>query len=486
MVGGEMMNFKINNITFSQIAEDAYSRMDCDYFTNKKKYNVKSMDKLRNYITFLESGKSIKASDYEDGTENIHVTVRNIDDGKLNLEDAIFINDEKAEKLANFRLKKNDVCIAISSNCGQAFVYDGTSDYNLTMSHYMCRIRVKKDLLDEKYLVLYMKSKIVCDYYRSVETGKTIKNLAQYYVKEMPVIIPSLAEQRKLVEDVKPLEDELISLKTKITPIKDIINSVFKEHFKYDYNTFNEKKNYKIYNASFSMFGNNIDSRFSVKFHRPAGEFVYKELQKNPYKKLKQVVSVPMITGQGISDEYDENGTCYYVSMGDISKWKLDFDDLKTVSDKYAKTKCTKTIKGVVQPQSTKLEKNDIVMMRSGEGGIGKVAIIEDDIDAIFCDFLIRIRVNEQLVNPLFAYYYFRTDYFQYLVEINKKGLGNNTNIFPNNLQDFPFPDISLTEQEKIVNQVKDKMHEQDSIVNTIKSKRNIIQQKIEEVISKY
>lgn len=124
--------------------------------------------------------------------------------------------------------------------------------------------------------------------------------------------------------------------------------------------------------------------------------------------------------------------------------------------------------------------------MRSGEGGIGKVAIIEDDIDAIFCDFLIRIRVNEQLVNPLFAYYYFRTDYFQYLVEINKKGLGNNTNIFPNNLQDFPFPDISLTEQEKIVNQVKDKMHEQDSIMNTIKSKRNIIQQKIEEAISKY
>lgn len=124
--------------------------------------------------------------------------------------------------------------------------------------------------------------------------------------------------------------------------------------------------------------------------------------------------------------------------------------------------------------------------MRSGEGGIGKVAIIEDDIDAIFCDFLIRIRVNEQLVNPLFAYYYFRTDYFQYLVEINKKGLGNNTNIFPNNLQDFPFPDISLTEQEKIVNQVKNKMHEQDSIMNTIKSKRNIIQQKIEEAISKY
>lgn len=84
----------------------------------------------------------------------------------------------------------------------------------------MCRVRVKKDLLDEKYLVLYMKSKLVRDYYRSVETGKTIKNLAQYYVKEMPVVIPSLPEQRALVTDVKPVEDELRALKARVTPIK--------------------------------------------------------------------------------------------------------------------------------------------------------------------------------------------------------------------------------------------------------------------------
>ena len=223
-----------------------------------------------------------------------------------------------------------------------------------------------------------------------------------------------------------------------------------------------------------------------MKFHRPAGKFVYQELQKYPFKKLKQIVSVPMITGQGISDEYDENGTCYYVSMGDISKWELSYDDLKTVSDEYATTKNMKKIKGVSELQSTKIEVNDIVMMRSGEGGIGKVAIIEDDIDAIFCDFLIRIRVDNNVVNPLFAYYYFRTDYFQYLVEVNKKGLGNNTNIFPNNLQDFPFPDLSLTEQEKIVNQVKAKMNEQDSIKEEIKNKKKIIEDKIEVAINKF
>ena len=48
-------------------------------------------------------------------------------------------------------------------------------------------------------------------------------------------------------------------------------------------------------------------------------------------------------------------------------------------------------------------------MMRSGEGGIGKVAIIKDDIKGIFCDFIIRMRFDESIINPEFAYFYFRS-----------------------------------------------------------------------------
>jgi len=37
----------------------------------------------------------------------------------------------------------------------------------------------------------------------------------------------------------------------------------------------------------------------------------------------------------------------------------------------------------------------------------------------------------------------FRAKYFQHLIEINKKGLGTNTNIFPSQIQEFPLIDIS-------------------------------------------
>lgn len=39
------------------------------------------------------------------------------------------------------------------------------------------------------------------------------------------------------------------------------------------------------YYSSYSQYGNNIDTRFSAKFHRSAGEFFYQELNSRPNKK---------------------------------------------------------------------------------------------------------------------------------------------------------------------------------------------------------
>lgn len=477
------MNYTANNINLSDIAKDKYGRMDVDYFAIQSKYDLGSMDKLRKYITFLESGKSIKASDYDIDTENIHITVRNIDDFQLNLEEPIHISDEKADKLSDYRLKKDDVVIAISSNCGSAFVYENELPLNLTLSHYLCRIRVKKDLLLEKYLVVFMQSKLCKDYFRSVETGKTIKNLAQNYICEMPIFVPKISEQEKIINKVEPVLAEINELKKSIVSRRNLIDEVFMNYFGYDYDKFESLKTMTYY-SDFSQYGNNVDTRFSAKFHRPAGEFVYQELYNRPNKKIKKLLVLPMITGQGVeTTDYDENGEYAYVSMADISSWKLDFSDIKYVSDEYAKKKLTKQIKGNPTPISTEIAVNDILLMRSGEGGIGKVAIVEEDIKGIFCDFIIRMRFDERRINPTFAYFYFCTKYFQYLVEINKKGLGNNTNIFPNQIQEFPIPLISMAEQQIIIDKIDAELNKQKIIEEEIQNKRKKIEEMLAEVI---
>ena len=157
--------------------------------------------------------------------------------------------------------------------------------------------------------------------------------------------------------------------------------------------------------------------------------------------------------------------------MATIKDWDYNNEEAQLVSDTYALSKADKTIC-----------KNDIILARSGEGIIGKVALIEDeDVKAVFADFTMRIRLKNY--NQKFAYYYMRSMYFQYLVEVYKKGLGNNTNIFPIVIREFPLPDISLDAQQRFVDKIQSEIDKQTEIKSQIADYRNKIDDIIEKTI---
>ncbi len=197
------------------------------------------------------------------------------------------------------------------------------------------------------------------------------------------------------------------------------------------------------------------------------------ELKRTTTKRIKHFLSEPIILGASVSpSDYDEDGNYRYISMATIKSWKFDFDSANIVSDVYSESKSAKTVK-----------KDDIILARSGEGTIGKVALIEDeDLKGIFADFTMRIRLKDY--NPEFAYYYFRTTYFQYLIEIYKKGLGNNTNIFPIVVREFPLIDIPVYEQERIVAEIHAEINKQEKLKAGISDIQQQIDQIVEDCIS--
>lgn len=92
-----------------------------------------------------------------------------------------------------------------------------------------------------------------------------------------------------------------------------------------------------------------------------------------------------------------------------------------------------------------------------------------------------RIRLTNY--NVIFAYYYMRSTYFQYLIETYKKGL-QNQNIFPIVIKEFPIPDISLEEQQRIVDEIQEEIDKQTAIKQQISSLREEIDKIIEKMIS--
>ncbi len=461
--------FKSDLMTLNQ---DQYMRFDIDYIQFNK--DVRKGDRfLKDYVDNIETGQPISKDDYsEEGepTEFIHLVVRNIKNGELSLENPIFINDEKGEILKNFKIEKGDIIIAISANCGATFYFDDiVTDYQLTLSHYLAKFKVDKDVINPKLLVYYLNSRTMQQYFRATETGKTQKNLSKTYLRELPIFLPkSIIEQNYLLSQIKPIETEITNLKnSKLKPL-DIINQVFGEAFDFDWETFEKLKKQKRYSSNLMEFANNIDCRMGLKFHNLAGKYLHSFLVSKTTKKVKDFIDEPIVLGKSVSpSDYDEDGEYFYIAMSNIKTYAFDPEDCKKVSEDYAKDNLKKTVR-----------KGDILLARSGEGTIGKVALIEDDeINAIFADFTQRIRLTNY--NTLFAYYYFRSEFFQYLVYTHKKGLGNNTNIFPSQIQEFPIPDWNETKQAEIVEKIKMQLDAQNVIDQQIEQK----QQEISEII---
>lgn len=346
-------------------------------------------------------------------------------------------------------------------------------NYVFSNGFYSFKVSAKWNKKYVMYLLRTKKIKSIID--NNIYRGIGISSYSSIDLLKIPVRNIPISEQNLVLEKINVIEEKIRFLKNSKISIQETIDSVFQREFGFDYDKFDELKSNRHYISQQSLFSNNPDLRFSAKFHRPAGDFVMEQLKKISDKKIKHFISEPIILGASISPkDYDDTGKYNYISMATIKTCKFDEQSALAVSDNYSADKIAKSV-----------QKNDILIARSGEGTIGKVAIIKnEDTRGIFADFIMRIRFDSKRYNPIFAYFYMRSCYFQYLIEVYKKGLGNNTNIFPIVIQEFPIPDISLSEQKRIVDEIQTEIKKQDDIKLEIASLRNKIDDIIIQTVS--
>lgn len=287
------------------------------------------------------------------------------------------------------------------------------------------------------------------------------------YIK-VPAV--SISIQKKALTEAHAIEKEIETIESSIKKDSEIIDDVFNREFRFTMDEFNRIKQAKRFSANFRTLSNNADLRFSAKFHRDSGNFVMQELMNRTDKKIKHYLAEPIVLGASISpDDFDKDGDAYYISMASIKTLSVELDETQHISQEYFEKNQSKT-----------LRKNDIIIARSGVA-IGKTAIVKNDFPSVFADFTMRIRLKDY--NPEFAYYYFRTTYFQYLIEIYKKGL-QNQNIFPVVIREFPMLNISLEEQQRIVDEIHAEIAKQDEIKKQIESLREQIDVMIQDVLT--
>jgi type I restriction enzyme S subunit len=392
-------------------------------------------------------------------------------DGRIDLKNMPLVPLDYYNSTDKGKVNQNDILVckdgALTGKC--CFV-----KFNFPIKEVMINEHVYIVRSDETYL-----QKFLFYILRDEYTQFQIKDLA-YRKKGQPglnidhlslIKIPyfGIPEQQDILSKIENIENEIDNLINSKADTTKIINQVFGEVFGFDWEEFENIKKVKSYTSSISKFANNIDCRMGIRFHNKAGAYIQYFLESKTNKRIKDFISELIVLGKSVSpSDYDEDGEYFYIAMSNIKSWAFDPEDCKKVSESYAASNLNKTVK-----------KGDILLARSGEGTIGKVALIEDEeIDGIFSDFTQRIRLIG--FDSWCAYYYMRSDFFQYLVYTHKKGLGNNTNIFPSQIKEFPIPDWDETKQAEIVEKIKSQLDKQKVIDRHIEEKQQAINKIIE------
>lgn len=465
------------SIGIEDVSADRYLRLDKKYheITSGNGFNI-FRSKAENKIRLADIiGEDYENFQYEDGVEyrGIPTGQTYIDeDGEMISYQTVTLDDHPNR--LKYKISKNHILISslrlakspallyenidfekyVFSNGFYSFLV--TNGWNQKFVLYLLRANAVKQLIDNNI-------------YRGIGISSyKAEDLLKIKVRNVPI-----QEQESAAEKISEIEKAIAELKATTASVQEIIDKVFQEKFGFDYQKLEVLKKSKIYQLEQQDFGNNLDLRFSAKYHRPAGAFVKKQLAGITDKKIKHFLAAPIALGASISPEdFDERGDAYYVSMATIKTLEIELDETQLVSKSFYQAKKEKALK-----------KGDIVMARSGVA-IGKTAIVKEDFKGIFADFTMRIRFDSQKYNPMFGYYYLRSKYFQYLIELYKKGL-QNQNIFPIVMQEFPAPDLLPEEQQKIVDEIDREIGKQKERYSKIAGLRNQINNIIEETVCK-
>ena len=464
------MGLKIENINFELLASEQSLRLDFGFLSYQKNQTYVS-----EYYTFLELFEFVVKQDVDLSSYN---EINYVEIGDISKQgDVNYVQidlDNRSEILESYykKIEKGDIIsvkrgdILISSirpNLKKiALIQEENENYFYTKA--LIHLRPKINSIIAYYLLRIVSFDFINCVSRIGKGYPTLKTEDLKTITFNKKHIDSIIKNTDISNIESILKDINFLIKNQEQE-SNIINEIFTKELELNIDEFNKIKNTKFFKTPLNEITDNIDLRCSEKFNHPVHKYMLEFLKGKTDKTIKDFLSEPIVLGKTISPkQYEDESDCYYMSMATIKSWYFESIDAKCVSIEYENDNPDK-----------KVLLNDIIIARSGEGSIGKVALIDDEyINAVFADFTMRVRLKNY--NYEFAYYFFRSIFFQHLVEYNKKGLGNNTNIFPSQIREFPMLDFSLKTQEEIVTKIKTRILEQQKYIKKIEEKRTEIE----------
>ncbi len=363
-----------------------------------KGWEIKKLNELCDFSNGLWTGK-------KPPFQKIGV-IRNTNftkDCLLDDRDIIYLDVEQSQ-FQKRKLKYGDIIIEKSGGgpkqpVGRVVVFDKTEG-NFSFSNFTSAIRIKdKNNVDFNFLHKYLFYKYISGATEKMQNYSTgIRNLKFNEYKELPIPLPPLSEQRRIVSILdkcfSAIEQSRNNAEQNLINAKEIFNCVL-DSILYD-------KKWEI------------------------------ERLGNVCKKIEY----------GTSSKAQTKGELPVLRMGNIQNGRFVWDNLVYSNNKDDNKKYL-------------LKHNDVLFNRTNSPElVGKTAIYKSEKPAIFAGYLIRIHRKEDLLDADYLNYYLNSKMaFEYGKTVVISSV-NQANINGTKLKTYPIPLPSLKEQQAIVHKL--------------------------------
>lgn len=385
--------------------------------------------KLGDCFDSIKNGANIKQ---ERGAAGIPITrIETLSGGVFNRDRLGYANILSLEKYASFVLDDGDLLLShINSKTyiGRTVVYNKLDDEVIIHGMNLLRLKAIREILSPYYAYYCFKSELFKDQVASYRKDAVNQSsIPVSDLKKIKIPVPPIAEQEKIVAELDCLSGIIEKKKQQLKEYDALAQSIFYE-----------------------MFGDPVENEKGLP--------------------IKQLGDITNSVNYGTSSPATENGRYAYLRMNNLTyNGYLDLIDLKyiDVPDKDLE-KCI-------------VRKGDILFNRTNSKElVGKTALFDLNEKMIIAGYIIRVRVNEHDVLPIYVVRYMNTPYMKSYFRALCKGAVNQANINSKELKAIPIPLPPLALQQAFASKIEAIEKQKELIKKTIEEVETLFNSRME------
>lgn len=213
---------------YNALQQAIFLDMFGDPVRNPKGWEVLKLSEIVEKVQIGPFGTQLHKSDYQfAGIPLINPT--NIIDGKIDLENAVKISDEKYDSLPQYHLIKNDIVMARRGDLSKVSIIEDEKNKTFcgTGSLY---IRLNKEV-DPFFVMNVLSNEKTTKFLEAEARGVTMPNLNKSIINSIPIYNPPLDLQRKYSAVIKNIEQQKEKAKESLAYSEELFGALVGRYF---------------------------------------------------------------------------------------------------------------------------------------------------------------------------------------------------------------------------------------------------------------